>query len=160
MAAPLHVGASLLLSRGNGIASNGANNGRIGDFGLCSNHTVRDVVIDGLGQRSQITGLLVDVTDATHAVFLLLDVQDGAVLEGPAGHIGLAADALDEVRRLQGGPEVGKVMELDVVPDVGERGANDGALNDGGGRGDRGCGGHVAGSDSHVSAVGSARMIR
>lgn len=78
-------------------------------------------------------------------MLLLLDIQNGSIIESPTSHIGLAADTLDEVRRLQSGPEVGKVVELDVVPDLGERGADDGALEDRGGRGDCGVGGHSDG---------------
>lgn len=75
-------------------------------------------------------------------MLLLLDVQDGAILKGPTGNIGLAADALDELGGLEGGPEVGKVVKLDVVPDVGEGRLDDGALVDGGGGGDGACGRH------------------
>ena len=60
----------------------------------------------------------------------LLDFQYGAVLEGPFDHIGIRAGSLDEVARLQVGPEVTEVFELNLVPDVGELGLNDGRLGD------------------------------
>lgn len=48
VAAPLDVGASLQVPRGDGIASNGAHNGGIRELGLGGNDAVRDVVVDGL----------------------------------------------------------------------------------------------------------------
>lgn len=69
----------------------------------------------------------------TYGVLLLLDLEDGAVLEGPPDDVGLLASALDELGRAEGGPELAEVLDLDEVPDVGERGTNDGRLADGGG---------------------------
>jgi hypothetical protein len=66
-------------------------------------------------------------------VLLLLDLNDGAVLESPLDNVGLLAGALDVLRRAEGRPELGEVLNLDEVPDVGERGADDGRLADGGG---------------------------
>jgi len=69
-------------------------------------------------------------------VLLLLDLDDGAVLEGPLDDVGLLGSALDVLRAAEGRPELGEVLDLDEVPDVGERGTDDGRLADGGGGGD------------------------
>lgn len=66
-------------------------------------------------------------------MLLLLDLNDGAVLEGPLDDVGLLAGALDELGAAEGGPELAEVLDLDEVPDMGERGADDGRLADGGG---------------------------
>lgn len=70
-------------------------------------------------------------------MLVLLDLDLGAVLEGPPHHVRLVADALDVLGALKGGPELGEVGQLDEVPDVRERGANYGALHHlvGGGNG-------------------------
>ena len=72
----------------------------------------------------------------TYRVLLLLDLNDGAVLESPLDNVGLLVGVLDVLRRAEGRPELGEVLDLDEVPDVGERGADDGRLADGGGGGD------------------------
>ena len=69
-------------------------------------------------------------------MLLLLDLNDGAVLESPLDNVGLLVGVLDVLRRAEGRPELGEVLDLDEVPDVGERGADDGRLADGGGSGD------------------------
>jgi hypothetical protein len=69
-------------------------------------------------------------------VLLLLDLDDGAVLEGPLDHVGLVGGALDPVALLEGGPELAEVLELDQVPDVAEGRLDDGRLADRGGGGD------------------------
>lgn len=73
-------------------------------------------------------------------MLLLLDLNDGAVLESPLDDVGLLAGALDELGAAEGGPELAEVLDLDEVPDVGERGADDGRLADGSGGRD---GGHL-----------------
>jgi hypothetical protein len=73
---------------------------------------------------------------ATYRVLLLLDLNDRAVLESPLDNVGLLVGVLDVLRRAEGRPELGEVLDLDEVPDVGERGADDGRLADGGGGGD------------------------
>ena len=55
-------------------------------------------------------------------MLLLLNLNDGAVLESPLDNIGLLAGALDVLRGAEGRPELGEVLDLDEVPDVGERG--------------------------------------
>jgi hypothetical protein len=69
-------------------------------------------------------------------VLLLLDLNDGAVLESPLDNVGLLRGPLDVLGAAEGRPELGEVLDLDQVPDVGERGADDGRLADGGGGGD------------------------
>lgn len=53
-------------------------------------------------------------------VLLLLDLNDGAILEGPSDNVRLVAGALDVLAALEGGPELAEFLELDKVPDVGE----------------------------------------
>ena len=62
-------------------------------------------------------------------MLVLLDLNLGAVLEGPPHHVRFVADALDVLGALNGAPELGKVGQLDKVPDVREWGANHGALD-------------------------------
>ena len=62
-------------------------------------------------------------------MLVLLDLNLAAVGEGPPDHIRLVADALDMLGLLNGTPELGEVGELDEVPDVRERGADDCALH-------------------------------
>lgn len=71
-------------------------------------------------------------------MLLLLDLNDGAVLESPLDNVGLLAGALDVLAGAEGRPELAEVLDLDEVPDVGERGADDGRLADRGGGGDGG----------------------
>lgn len=132
MAAPLNEGAALQLSRGDGVAADSAQDTRVSQLGLGGDDAVGDVVVDGLPlivshhnppQLSHRNGWY-----ETHAVLLLLHLNSTTILEGPLDDIGVLADALDELRRLEGGPEVGKVLELDLVPDVREGSLNDGAL--------------------------------
>lgn len=66
-------------------------------------------------------------------MLLLLDLEDSAVLEGPPDNVGLLGGTLDVLALVKGSPELGKVLDLDEVPDVGERGTDDGRLADGGG---------------------------
>lgn len=49
----------------------------------------------------------------THAVLLLLDLNDGTVLEGPLDDVGLLL-RLDCLAALQGGPEVLEVLDCCV----------------------------------------------
>lgn len=71
-----------------------------------------------------------------YAVLVLLDLDDVAVLKGPPDNVRLVADALGVLGLLDGAPELVKLGELEEVPDVGEGGSDDGALNDLVGRGD------------------------
>jgi len=71
-------------------------------------------------------------------VLLLLDLVDAAVLEGPLDQVGLLVGALDELGLGQGGPELGEILQLDEVPDVGEGRLDDDALEHRGGGGDGG----------------------
>lgn len=47
----------------------------------------------------------------TYAVLLLLHVELGAVVEGPVDDISLVVCTLDELARLEGGPEVAEVLD-------------------------------------------------
>lgn len=49
-------------------------------------------------------------------MLLLLDLVDGAVLEGPLEDVGLVVGALDDLRLGKRGPELGEVLQLDEVP--------------------------------------------
>lgn len=61
-------------------------------------------------------------------MLILLDLGDAAVLERPPDHVRLAARALDVLRPLDGAPELGEIGQLDEMPHVRERRADDGAL--------------------------------
>lgn len=82
-------------------------------------------------------------------MLLLLHFENGAILEGPLDDIRLFAGALDELALGDGRPELGEVLELDVVPDVGERCLDDGRLNNGG-----------AGWDGHGGSLMSCDWFR
>lgn len=55
-------------------------------------------------------------------VLLLLDLNDGAVLELPLDDVGLLRGTLGVLGLVEGRPELVEVLELDEVPDVRERG--------------------------------------
>jgi len=55
-------------------------------------------------------------------VLLLLDLNHGAVLELPLDNVGLLRGTLGVLGLVKSGPELVEVLELDEVPDVGERG--------------------------------------
>lgn len=136
--APLNKSAALKLTRCDGIAANGAQDTRVGQLGLGGDDGVGDVVVDGLVRPFYML-VIYTFSDMqlcerknTYAVLLLLDLNDTAILEGPTNHIRVLANALDELRGLEGRPEVGEVLELNVVPDVREGRLDDGALQDGG----------------------------
>lgn len=74
-------------------------------------------------------------------MLLLLHLQDCPVVERPLHNIGIGRRALDEFGLFDGGPEVSETLELDVVPDVGEGGLDDGRFDDAGAGGDSGHGG-------------------
>lgn len=78
----------------------------------------------------------------TYRVLFLLDLDNGAVLEGPLDHVGLLRGAFDELALVERRPELAEVLELDQVPDIAEWRLNDGRLAHGGGSGDasRHCG--------------------
>lgn len=117
---PLDESAVLVGARGDGVEADGADDARVSELGLGGDDTVGDEVVDG-------------------AVLLLLDLKLGTVVEGPLDDVGLLL-SLDELAGLQSGPEVAEVLQLDVVPDMAERGVDDGALDDrsGGGNGSGG----------------------
>lgn len=103
VAGPLDVGAALVLARGDGEAADGADDRGVADSGLRGDDGVGDGVVNA-------------------GVLLLLDLNNGAVVEGPLDNVGLGRGTLDVVGGLEGSPELGEVLELDEVPDVRERG--------------------------------------
>lgn len=111
VASPLNIGATLVLARGDGKAADGADNTGVADGGLAGDDRVGDVVVEG-------------------RVLLLLDLNDGAVVEGPADNVSLLVGALDVVAALESRPELAEVLELDEVPDVGERGCYSNSISD------------------------------
>ena len=66
-------------------------------------------------------------------MFLLLDIQNGPVLERPLHDVGLGRCALFVLALFKLAPEFVEVLELDQVPDLGEWGRDDSGLADGGG---------------------------
>lgn len=63
-------------------------------------------------------------------MLLLLHIHHASIFESPLDNVGVGAGALDPFRLFQGGPEVGKVLQLDVMPDVGEGSLDDGTFED------------------------------
>lgn len=57
-------------------------------------------------------------------VFLLLNLNNGTILESPLDNVSLLAGSLDKLAALKVAIELGEVLELDEVPDVGERGCS------------------------------------
>lgn len=143
MTTPLNEGAALQLTRSDGVAADGAQNTGVGQLGLSRDDAVGNVVVDGLVPCVSPLYHLVcsSARPMTYAVLLLLDLNDTSVLESPPDHIGVLAGALDDLRGLERGPELVKVLELDVVPHVGEGSLDDGALQHGG-RGGNSCARH------------------
>lgn len=68
-----------------------------------------------------------------YAVFLLLDFENSAILEGPLDDVCVWRSTLDEVGLLNGRPPLSERLKFDVVPDLTERGFDDGRFHDGGG---------------------------
>jgi hypothetical protein len=67
----------------------------------------------------------------TNRMLLLLDLQNGTILESPLDDISLWRNTAFNVLALfQGRPEVAEVLELDQVPDIAELGLDDGGLGD------------------------------
>lgn len=102
---------------------------------VCGKYNVSKLLPSWM-QTKQVMNRLAREKNWPYRVLLLLDLNDGAVLESPLDNVGLLAGALDVLGAAEGRPELGEVLELDEVPDVGERGADDGRLADGGGGGD------------------------
>lgn len=150
MTAPLDIGAALQLSGSDRIATDGGEDRRVSDLRLGGDDAVRDVVVDRLAMRSgsaggppssQFTqkrgdgkgfvGSKHGMGPRTHAVFLLLDLQDGAIFESPANDVRLRAGSpLDPFGFFEAGEPVSKLGELDVVPNVRKGCADDGAFQD------------------------------
>jgi hypothetical protein len=150
VASVLDEGGALVVTAGDGVAADGADDGGVGEGGLGGDDRVGDVVVDGLnrsnGSVQQFYGACKrnetslassqSMKGLTYGVLLLLDLNLGAVLESPLDNVGLLRSTLDVLRGAEGRPELGEVLDLDQVPDGGERGADDGRLADGGGGGD------------------------
>ena len=117
VSAPGDKSLTLVLAAGDGVGADGADDGSVAQGGLRGDDAVGDVVVDA-------------------GVLLLLDLEDGAVLEGPLDDVGVGGGSLDPFAGLEGRVELGEVLELDEVPDVGEGGLDDGGLVDRGGGGD------------------------
>lgn len=66
-------------------------------------------------------------------MFLLLDIQNGPVLESPLHDVGLGRCTLHVLALFELAPEFVEVLELDQVPDLGEWGGDDSGLANGGG---------------------------
>ncbi|KAI6758247.1 hypothetical protein HG530_010487 [Fusarium avenaceum] len=123
VSAPGDIGVTLVLAGGDRVGADGADDGGVAQGGLRGDDAVGDVVIDA-------------------GVLLLLDLENGAVLEGPLDDVGIGGAALDPFGGLESRVELGEVLELDQVPDVAEGGFDDGGLEDrgGGGNGRHDCG--------------------
>ena len=69
-------------------------------------------------------------------MLLLLHIQHRSILKRPLHHIRLRARPLHMLGCGKLGPEIVEVLQFDQVPDVGERGGDDGGFGDGGRGGD------------------------
>lgn len=65
-----------------------------------------------------------------YRVLFLLHFLLSAILKGPLDNVGLMRGTLDMMALFKLCPEVVKVLKLDQVPNLGERGSNDGGLCD------------------------------
>lgn len=143
---PLHKRAALILAARDRVAAHRRQHTRVRELRLRGDDAVRDVVVDGLPYRQHYDHLhsprhcvcRLGIWCSTHTMLLLLHLHLLAILERPRDHIRLLIRALDELALLDRRPELGEVLQLDVVPDVGERGFDDGRFDDGG----RGWDGH------------------
>lgn len=105
-----------MFARGHGKAADSAENTGVGELGLRGDDAVGDVVVDGLdfaGQGTEIFRIAlgpIQRSRFTHAVLLLLDLEDSAVLESPLDNISLLL-GLDELAALQGAPEALEVLD-------------------------------------------------
>lgn len=63
-------------------------------------------------------------------MLFLLHLLHSAILEGPFDNVSLMRDAFDVMALVELRPEVVEVLEFDQVPDLGERGGDDGGLCD------------------------------
>lgn len=119
VSAPGDKSSALVLSRSDGVGAHGADDRGVAEGGLRRDDAVGDVVVDG-------------------RVLLLLDLEDGAVLEGPLDDVGVGGRALHPLAGGEGRVELGEVLKLNEVPDVAEGGFDDGGLEDRGGGWDAG----------------------
>lgn len=93
---PAHAyeGGSFQFTGSDGVASDGAQDARVGQAWLRADDAVGDVVVQG-------------------RVFLLLDVLDGTVLEGESVDVGFVGSALDDFGLGESGRPFGESTELD-----------------------------------------------
>lgn len=114
VAGPLDEGAVLEVARGDGEEADGADDAGVGQLGLGGDDGVGDVVVDGLRGECQLGASREGERLSTHAVLLLLDLEDGAVLEGPPDDVGLLL-GVDGLAALEGGPELLEVTDCFAV---------------------------------------------
>jgi len=140
---------SLTLARCNREETNGAHNGGVGELRLSGDDRVGDVVIDGLFECLLTNALTLSVCifkqlylyvilgwfKETYRVSLLLNLQDGSILEGPLDNIGIGRSTLDSVAGFQCTPERAEALQLDEVPDSAEGSLYDGGFRNGSGGG-------------------------
>ena len=74
-----------------------------------------------------------------YRMLFLLHLLLSTVLEGPLDNISLMRDTFDMMALVNLCPKVMEVLELDQMPDLGERSGNDGRLYDGSRGGDTAC---------------------
>lgn len=120
-----------MLARRHGPEANRAHDAGIAERRLGRDDAVGDEVVEG-------------------GVLLLLDVEHGAVFEGPLHDVGVGRTAFYPFALGERGPEGGEGLELDEVPDGAGVGGYDGGFADGGGGGD---GGHFGNWSVGVDGV-------
>lgn len=65
-----------------------------------------------------------------YRMLFLLHLLDSTILKSPLNDVGLMRGTLDMMALFKLCPEVVEVLKLDQMPDLGERGRNDGGLGD------------------------------
>lgn len=94
VAGPLDEGGVLELAAGDCVGADSAHHRAVGELWLGGDDGVGDVVVDGLGYVSA-GHWKASMYGSTHAVFLLLDLNDSAILESPLDNVGVWGGALD-----------------------------------------------------------------
>lgn len=74
-----------------------------------------------------------------YRVLFLLHLLLGAILEDPFDNVGFGRGTLNMMALIELGPESVKVLKLNQMPDLGERGVNYRRFGNGGGGGDTAC---------------------
>jgi len=114
---PNNICVSFVLAGGDGVAANGRDDRGVRQGWLRADCGIGDEMIKA-------------------RVFLLLDLDDSAIFEGPFEDVGLGRSSLDGFGLGKVASPVGEVSELDAVPDLCQGGFDDCGFANRGGSGD------------------------